>query len=226
MKIGQYMRQFSVVLALLFLQTIVFSILSLFLTEEWKEQRFPEEMKVAGITIGGLTYVEAQRRLEDVIYTIDHIPLQVTIGDRVFPIDKKAINLSYDMDATMKKAQAVSRERTMAGLWQKWQGDAPPLGISFYVTYDEKALEAIITRISRNVGQQDSKRMAEGGAVEVAAARKDMQVDVPRTVKAIDEELRMFNQHLRVPLVLLREKSGTNRAVTRNALISALRNIQ
>lgn len=225
MKIGQYMRQFSVVLALLFLQTIVFSILSLFLAEEWKEQRFPDEMKVAGITIGGLTHVEAQRRLEDVVYTIDHIPLQVTIGDRVFLIDKKAIKLSYDMDATMKKAQDVSRERTMAGLWQKWQGDAPPLSISFYVTYDEKALEAILTEISRNVGQQDSKRTTKSGVVNVAA-RKDIQVDVPRTIKAIDEELRMFNQHLRVPLVLSREKPGTNRAVTRSTLTSAAREIQ
>lgn len=217
MKIGQYMRQFSVVLALLFLQTIVFSILSLFLTEEWKEQRFPGEMKVAGITIGGLTHAEAQQRLEDVIYTIEHLPLQVTIGDQVFPIDKKAIKLVYDMDATLEKAHAVSREQTMTGLWQKWQGAAPPLNIPFHVTYDEKALQAIVMGIRLDMEQQEAKREAESenGTAKLSVPRH-VQVDVVRTVKAIDEELRMFNQHLRVPLVFVKEVPETDRAAIRN----------
>jgi vancomycin resistance protein YoaR len=199
---------FSFILVLFIVQAVIFSAVSLFISGEWRNEQqeknvYNNKITVGGTSIGGLTFDEAQARIDSVLRKREGSSLQLTIDKKDFPINTKAIAVKYDVPGTLLEAQRVSEEVTgLWGIWKSWRGTAPSTDLPLRVTFNREKLTAIVEEIGRNVNRPAAPATAKvnGNTITIVPEAKGYIVDVEKTVAAIDEELQYQKANLHIPL--------------------------
>lgn len=200
--------QFSLILALIIMQAVVFSAVSLFISGEWGNEQqekytYSNNITVAGIHIGGLTFDEAQAKVNNELKRRNGTSLQLIVDKKEFPINARDINVKYDVDGTLLEARKVSQEVTgIWGTWKRWQGTAPSTALPLKVTFNREKATAIVEEVGRNVNRPAAPATIKvnGRAISVVPEVKGYVVDTEKTVAAVDEELQYQKAGFRIPL--------------------------
>lgn len=188
---------------------LLFSGGAFYLSGGWKSkpkaETFSPGITIAGVDISGLTFTEAEAKLNSFLQTRAGGSLQVTIDGKSFPVLLKDINVKYDVPGSLLEARKASEERSgIWGMWKRWRGTAPSPELPLRVTFNREKLTDMITEIAKNVDRPAVPATAKVSETKITIVPEveGYKVDVPQTVSAIDDELQRQSRHLRVPLVV------------------------
>jgi vancomycin resistance protein YoaR len=208
-----HITRFLRVFLLLVLQMIVCSGIALYLSGGLESKpndnvTYALEIKVAGVDIGGLSFSEAQEKLNRFLQVRKGSSLQVTLNGKTFPILLQDINVTYDVPGSLLEAQRVSQERSgIWGMWKRWRGTASSPDLPLRVTFNQERLTTIINEIAKNVERPAVPATAKvnGTAITLVPEAEGYKVDVAKTIFAIQDELQTQKRNFRVSLVVKKD---------------------
>ncbi|WP_027414880.1 VanW family protein [Aneurinibacillus terranovensis] len=224
-----YAREFMLVFLLLLFQLVIFNGISLQLSGEWKQQGKESPLyngiTIAGVEVGGLLPEEAETRVRQLVSKINAATLEITMDGKSYPVNKKDIQLAYDIAGTIQEAKNVSEESSgITAIWKKWSGTAPSLNIPLKVSYNRESLSAIINQIGKNVNRPavPAREKVEENKITVIPEQEGYKVDVQNTLAMVQQELQVFQRQLKVPLVVTTDTPTVTRAMLQpiNTLLS------
>ncbi|WCK53654.1 VanW family protein [Aneurinibacillus sp. Ricciae_BoGa-3] len=209
MFLRMHVNRFSSVVAVIFLQMLVFTMIALFLSGGWQGQYskspFYQDMTVAGIRIGGLTETEAEDKLLTLTTKIRASTLQVTFEGRSYPLYKRSMNITYDIAGTLNQAKQISMEMSGIRGWVAgWGGHSPSADVPLKVAYNADNLKTQLDMISQNVNRPAAPATGrvQDARITLVSETPGYRVDLSKTMAAVDTELRTYQRNLQVPLVV------------------------
>jgi len=167
---------------------LVLSIVSL---TSYSRQRnnYPASMKIAGVTVGGLTPTEASQRLLEV-YTS---PIEMLYNDTVIHIDPAVIGFQPDIE-TMLAAADLSRTGTSfwGGFWDYlWNRTPPETTIPLSAKISEERLRGYLqNEIATRYDLPPAPAVPIPGGTSFLAGQPGQTLDIDRAVLLISDALR------------------------------------
>jgi vancomycin resistance protein YoaR len=190
----------------IFTQVVILSTISLYISGQWKEEfQFADDIVVAGVHLGGLTEKDARDRLHQTIQKINNKTLEVTMDGKTYPINKSTVGIMYDIDRTILEAKRTSEELSgMIGMWKKWRDTAPSPIVPLQFTYNRQSLIEQINQIGENVNRSaiPATGKVQGKSIVIVPEVEGYRVNTEKTLLAIEEELKYYQRHLRIPLAV------------------------
>jgi len=151
-----------------------------------------EGITAAGIDVGGLTETEARKKLtRELAYNLER-PLKVKYRKRSFTLDPARANLRTNVEEMVDRAVERSRDgNVISRALREVTGGEVHEDIPVKVTYDRRAVTALVKRIKRKVDQPARNASVDFGAggVTPVAGRNGKELDAGRLEGQIDAAL-------------------------------------
>jgi vancomycin resistance protein YoaR len=205
----QLLKPFTFMLAVVFLQIVLLSAVSLYLSDMWSSQTekaavYHQDLSIAGIAIGGLDEQEAALLLRQKADQIMQSSIELVVEKKSFWIDAKKINLSYNLQQSLQEAKARSDKLSgISAIWANVMGEDLSSTISLYPTYDEAKLASMVADIAKQVNRPAIPVSAKvnGKMITIVPEVVGYEVEIEKTIAKIREEL-TNPTILKVPAIL------------------------
>lgn len=221
----KYLTQFSIVTVLLFLQAIVFSSLALFISGEWQksadsQEQVLGEIRIAGLTLSGLSRQEAEQRLLPVVRRIAVSPISLSLDGNLHQINPTKLKLTVDLQKTLAEAMELSREQSgILAWWDRLFGESLPVEVNLRLAYDRGELSRQVIEISKQIDRKaiPATLRISGKSAVVVPEVEGYRVNVDQTVAKIETALQKGGQATSIPIVVEKDIP----AITRTTLAGA-----
>jgi beta-lactamase class A len=109
-------------------------------------QRMPNGLKLAEVSVGGLSRAEAQARIEQVYGA----PISVTYLDQEIRLSPSEVGLRVNSEAMLSQADELRTEGTFwSGFWNfLWGRQEEPINVDLQVEYSEELLRAWLADVA------------------------------------------------------------------------------
>jgi len=165
--------------------------------DQGRETRLAAGLTVEGLPVGGLEAAAARAKVRAALVDPLDRPVRVRHGDERFRLTPRQARIAVDVDGTVRRALARSREGSMfTRTWRQLTGGEVREDLGLRVSYDERAVERLVRRVRRALerpavdarvdlakGQVDPRPSREGRRVRVVRLRRE----VTRTLLATGE---------------------------------------
>jgi lipoprotein-anchoring transpeptidase ErfK/SrfK len=151
-----------------------------------------EGITAAGIDIGGLTEGEAREKLrQELAYDLER-PLKVKYKRRSFTLTPEAARIRTNVDAMVDRAVERSREGNIVSRsFRSITGGEVHEDIPVRVTYDRRAVTALVKRVKRKIDEPPRNASVGfgGGGVHPVPGRNGKELDSGRLESQIQAAL-------------------------------------
>jgi len=175
--------------SILFLTAALVLIIVSLISYSRQRNSYPASMKIAGITVGGLTPTEASQRLLEV-YTS---PIEIQYNNAIIHIDPAVVGFQPDVE-TMLAAADLSRTGNSfwGGFWDSlWNRTPPETTIPLSATLSDERLRAYLqNEIATRYDLPPAPAVPIPGGTEFLAGQPGQTLDIDRAVLLISDALR------------------------------------
>ncbi len=180
-------------------------------------KRLPADIRLAGLSLGGLEYAQVKPRVELLVKAAKDRSLQLQYGEKSWTLTPEQLGLTYDLEATYSALVTQSRQKQGWRSWlNEWRGEASEANVSLQVHWQQKAAVALLDQIKAELDRQPSNAqlVVKDGKVEFTPHQTGRNLSVEESLKRIELALGSLQPERHVALAV-RE---TNPQVTSEAL--------
>jgi lipoprotein-anchoring transpeptidase ErfK/SrfK len=160
--------------------------------DQSKQDLVAEGVKVNGVAIGGLTRVEAERKLSAALLKPLDRPVKVSYKDRTFTLTQKAASIGVDIRGSVDKALERSQQGDMfSRAWRNVRNESINTELAAEVSYNRPAIQKLVKRVQKAIDRKprDAKLDLSEGKVEPTESRTGVRVKYNSLAKAVEETL-------------------------------------
>ena len=147
-----------------------------------------EGVRVGGVSVGGLTAVEARALLQRRILDPLEQPIVVTRGSKTWRLSAKKARIAANLDASVSQALERSREGgLLQRTWRSLTGDKVSAALDPQVTYSRRAVSRLVRRVAADVDRDavDAKVTISGAGIEKVPSHEGVRLRTRALRRAI-----------------------------------------
>ncbi len=184
-------RRFLAVLSLMIVALLV-GAGSLYAFDHSQREKIAEGVTVNGVAVGGLTPDQARAKLRSTLLAPLDRPVVARYEGRRFTLTPKAANVAIDIDGSVSRAVAASREGNLVSrTWRKVSGEELETQVEAKISYDRGAIRKVARRAEEklSVEPRDASVDLENGSVDPIASRDGLSVRADRLRRDLERSL-------------------------------------
>jgi lipoprotein-anchoring transpeptidase ErfK/SrfK len=184
-------RRFLAVLSLMIVALLV-GAGTLYAFDRSQREKIAEGVTVNGVAVGGLTPDAARAKLRSALLEPLDRPVVARFEGRRFTLTPKSANVAIDIDGSVARAVAVSREgNLLSRTWRKVSGDELDTAVEAKVSYDRAAIRKVARRAEEKltIEARDASVDLENGSVDPIPSRDGRAIRAARLRRDLEREL-------------------------------------
>ena len=185
------MRQRSFIFLAVGLAVMIFGSVGVYAYDSGNDE-IAEGITAAGIDIGGMEEGAARDKLRrELAYDLER-PLKVRYKGRSFTLKPEQARIRANVDAMVERAVTRSREgNVISRSLRSITGGEVHEDIPVRVTYDRRAVTALVKRVGRKINQpaRDASVSFSGGSIQPVPGRNGRRLDAGRLTSQIESAL-------------------------------------
>jgi lipoprotein-anchoring transpeptidase ErfK/SrfK len=185
------MKQRSFIVLAVGLAVLIFGSVGVYAYDSSNDE-IAEGITAAGIDIGGLTEGEAREKLRrEVAYDLER-PLKVRYKGRSFTLKPERAKIKTNVEAMVDRAVERSNDgNVISRSLRKITGGEVHEDIPVRVTYDRRAVTALVKRVARKINEpaRDASVGFDGGSIHPVEGRNGKELDQGRLTSQIEDAL-------------------------------------
>ena len=120
--------------------------------DDSKKNLIAEGVKVNGVPIGGMTRVEAEKKLSATLLAPLDRPVKVSYKDRTFTLSQKAAAIGIDIRGSVDKALKRSQEGDMfSRSWRNLRNQSLNTELAAEVSYNKPSIDKLVKRVRKSL---------------------------------------------------------------------------
>jgi lipoprotein-anchoring transpeptidase ErfK/SrfK len=134
-----------------------------------KRDTIAKGVKVNGVPVGGLHVAQARAKLRAALLEPLNRKVVVRHGDKRYVLRPSAAAIGLDVDGSVDKALAASREGSvLSRTWRELRGDRVDQDVAARITYSRPAVRKLVDRVAADLDTpaRDAALDLSGGVVE------------------------------------------------------------
>lgn len=153
-------------------------------------EKIAKNTYISGVSVGGKTREEAKSLLSKE-YKLENISFEY--NDRKWSVPHKDIDLSYDLDDTVKKAYGLNRNNNIFKNIVKTTktnfGEKNHITVTF--DYNKSKLKKEVEKIAKdiNVDVKDAKLNIGGSGISVIKEESGLKLNIEKSIKSFEKEI-------------------------------------
>src|SRR5919199_779194 len=149
------MRSRLFVIAALLVLALVAGTGGVYAYDKGKQDRIAEGITVNGVPVGGMTAAQARERLRTALLAPLDRPVRVAYHGRRFTLTPRQAALGVDVDGSVARAVAASREGSMfSRAWREVRGKPLHENLEAQITWSRAALRRLVARVQRKLDRK------------------------------------------------------------------------
>ena len=185
------MGQRSFILLAVGLAVMIFGSVAVYAYDSSNDE-IAEGITAAGIDVGGLTEAQARKKLtRELAYDLER-PLKVKYKKRSFTLQPETANIRTNVDEMVDRAVERSRDgNVVSRSLREITGGEVHEDIPVEVTYDRRAVTALVKRVKRKIDQPARNASVDigVGGITPVAGRNGKELDSGRLTSQIEAAL-------------------------------------
>jgi lipoprotein-anchoring transpeptidase ErfK/SrfK len=160
--------------------------------DQSKKDLVAEGVKVNGIPIGGMTRVEAEKKLSDTLLAPLDRPVKVAYKDRTFTLTQKAASIGIDIRGSVDKALKSSQKGDMfSRSWRNLRNESLNTELAAEVSWNKPAIDKLVKRVRKSIDRsaKDANLDLTEGKVEPTQSRTGLRVKYNTLAKELEKTL-------------------------------------
>jgi lipoprotein-anchoring transpeptidase ErfK/SrfK len=151
-----------------------------------------EGVKVNGVPIGGMTRVEAEKKLSATLLAPLDRPVKVTYKDRTFTLSQKAAAIGIDIRGSVDKALKTSQEGDMfSRSWRNLRNQSLNTELAADVSYNNQSIDKLVKRVRKSLESKpvDAKVDLSKGFIDEHGSKTGLRVKYNTLAKQVEKTL-------------------------------------
>ena len=165
---------------------------SLYAYDRHIRTQIADGVTVNGVEVGGLSPARARARLREALLRPLDRPVTVRYKNRRFTLTPERAALAVDLDGSVDRALAVSREGNMlTRTWREVRGQELEADVEARISWNRRAVRRLVRHVQDEltIEPRDASVDLASGRVEPIPARDGRAVKTRRLKRAIEREL-------------------------------------
>lgn len=182
--------------------------------DQSKQDLVAEGVKVNGVPIGGMSRVQAEKKLSDALLAPLDRPVKVTYKDRTFTLTQKAASIGIDIRGSVDKALKRSQEGDMfSRSWRNLRNESLNTELAAEVSWNKPAIDKLVKRVRKSIDRQpkDASVDLSEGQIEPTESRTGLRVKYNTLAKELEKTLLTpgANENVKVKTSVVQPKVST-----------------
>jgi lipoprotein-anchoring transpeptidase ErfK/SrfK len=160
--------------------------------DQSKQDLVAEGVKVNGVPIGGLSRVQAERKLASVLLKPLDRPVKVAYKDRTFTLTRKAASIGIDIRGSVDKALQRSQQGDMfSRAWRNVRNESVNTELAADVSYNKPAIDKLVKRVRKAIERKpkDANLDLSQGEVEPVESHTGLRVKYNTLAEDVEKTL-------------------------------------
>jgi lipoprotein-anchoring transpeptidase ErfK/SrfK len=160
--------------------------------DDSKKDLIAEGVKVNGVPIGGMTRVQAEKKLSDTLLAPLDRPVKVAYKDRTFTLSQKAAAIGIDIRGSVDKALKRSQEGNMfSRSWRNLRNQSLNQELAAEVSYNKPAIDKLVKRVRKSLESKpvDAKVDLSKGFIDEHGSKTGLRVKYNTLAEEVEETL-------------------------------------
>jgi len=160
--------------------------------DDSKKNLIAEGVRVNGVPIGGMTRVEAEKKLSATLLAPLDRPVKVSYKDHTFTLSQKAAAVGIDIRGSVDKALKRSQEGDMfSRSWRNLRNQSLNQELAAEVSYDKPSIDKLVRRVRRKLERKpvDAKVDLTKGFVDKHGSKTGLRVKYNTLAKEVERTL-------------------------------------
>ena len=160
--------------------------------DDSKKDLIAEGVKVNGVPIGGMTRVEAEKKLSATLLAPLDRPVKVAYKDRTFTLSQKAAAIGIDIRGSVDKALRSSQEGNMfSRSWRNLRNQSLNTELAANVSYNKPSIDKLVKRVRKALERKpvDAKVDLSKGFIDEHGSKTGLRVKYNTLAKEVEETL-------------------------------------
>jgi lipoprotein-anchoring transpeptidase ErfK/SrfK len=151
-----------------------------------------EGVKVNGVPIGGMTRVQAEKKLSATLLAPLDRPVKVSYKDRTFTLSQKAAAIGIDIRGSVDKALKTSQQGDMfSRSWRNLRNKSLNTELAADVSYNNKSIGKLVKRVRKSLERTpvDAKVDLSKGFIDEHGSKTGLRVKYNTLAKEVETTL-------------------------------------
>ena len=160
--------------------------------DDSKKDLIAEGVKVNGVPIGGMTRVEAEKKLSATLLAPLDRPVKVAYKDRTFTLSQKAAAIGIDIRGSVDKALRSSQEGNMfSRSWRNIRNESLNQELAAEVSYNKPAIDKLVKRVRKSLERKpvEAKVDLSKGFIDEHGSKTGLRVKYNTLAKEVEQTL-------------------------------------
>jgi lipoprotein-anchoring transpeptidase ErfK/SrfK len=160
--------------------------------DDSKKNLIAEGVKVNGVPIGGMTRVEAEKKLSATLLAPLDRPVKVAYRDRTFTLSQKAAAVGIDIRGSVDKALKRSQEGNMfSRSWRNLRNQSLNQELAAEVSYNKPAIDKLVKRVRKSLERKpvEAKVDLSKGFIDEHGSKTGLRVKYNTLAKDVEQTL-------------------------------------
>jgi lipoprotein-anchoring transpeptidase ErfK/SrfK len=160
--------------------------------DDSKKSLIAEGVKVNGVPIGGMTRVEAEKKLSATLLAPLDRPVKVAYRDRTFTLSQKAAAVGIDIRGSVDKALKRSQEGNMfSRSWRNLRNQSLNQELAAEVSYNKPAIDKLVKRVRKSLERKpvEAKVDLSKGFIDEHGSKTGLRVKYNTLAKDVEQTL-------------------------------------
>ena len=160
--------------------------------DDSKKDLIAEGVKVNGVPIGGMTRVEAEKKLSATLLAPLDRPVKVAYKDRTFTLSQKAAAIGIDIRGSVDKALKSSQEGNMfSRSWRNIRNESLNQELAAEVSYNKPAIDKLVKRVRKSLERKpvEAKVDLSKGFIDEHRSKTGLRVKYNTLAKEVEQTL-------------------------------------
>jgi lipoprotein-anchoring transpeptidase ErfK/SrfK len=160
--------------------------------DDSKKDLIAEGVKVNGVPIGGMTRVEAEKKLSATLLAPLDRPVKVSYKDRTFTLSQKAAAVGIDIRGSVDKALKRSQEGDMfSRSWRNLRNKSLNQELAAEVSYNKPSIDKLVKRVRAKLESKpvDAKVDLSKGVIDEHGSKTGLRVKYNTLAKEVEQTL-------------------------------------
>jgi lipoprotein-anchoring transpeptidase ErfK/SrfK len=186
------MRTRLLVLAAFVAFLVIGGVAGAYFYDDSKKDLIAEGVKVNGVPIGGMTRVEAEKKLSATLLAPLDRPVKVSYKDRTFTLSQKAAAIGIDIRGSVDKALKRSQEGDMfSRTWRNLRNQSLDQELAAEVSYNKPSIDKLVQRVRKSLERKpvDAKVDLTKGFIDEHGSKTGLRVKYNTLAKEVEKTL-------------------------------------
>jgi lipoprotein-anchoring transpeptidase ErfK/SrfK len=160
--------------------------------DESNKDLIAEGVKVNGVPIGGMTRVQAEKKLSATLLAPLDRPVKVSYKDRTFTLSQKAAAIGIDIRGSVDKALKTSQQGDMfSRSWRNLRNKSLNTELAADVSYNNKSIGKLVKRVRKSLERTpvDAKVDLSKGFIDEHGSKTGLRVKYNTLAKEVETTL-------------------------------------